>query len=157
MTLKRFLLKTVRVTFYYFDDTVRWEDFDIDNILIEGKSHENILIYDISVETLIDLQFLCIIFNKIDGFIRIYDGNKYLILIGSEKNEAIYNRIRCLISLKSDITYICSHYFSKIKVASHDSLPIEKILTFHNVIIHIKSVVNEDENHYYYKIILDKC
>ena len=33
---------------YYFDDVIKLEDFDIDNILIDEKSHENILNYDIS-------------------------------------------------------------------------------------------------------------
>ena len=47
--------------------------------------------------------------------------------------------------LKSDITYIFSHYFAKIKADSSDSLPIEKILTFHNVIILIKSILNKDK------------
>ena len=69
-----------------FDDTVKLEDFGIDNILIDYKSYENILIYDISVQTLIDPQLLGIRFGKIDGFIRIYNGNRYLTLIGSEKN-----------------------------------------------------------------------
>ena len=50
-----------------------------------------------------------------------------------------------------------SHYFAKIKVDSSDSLPIEKILTLHNVIILINSVLNKDKNHYYYKIFLEKC
>ena len=36
-----------------------------------------------------------------------------------------------------------------------NSLPIEKILTFHNVVILIKSVVNENKNHYY-NIFLEK-
>ena len=36
-----------------------------------------------------------------------------------------------------------SHYFAKIKV---DSLLIEKRLTLHNVIIHIKSVLNKDKS-----------
>ena len=65
-------------------------------------------------------------FDKIDGFIRIYDATRYLTLFGSEKFDAIYNRIRYLISLKSGIRYIFSHYFAKIKVDSYDSLPIEK-------------------------------
>ena len=69
-----------------FDDTVKLEDFGIDNILIDCKSYENILIYDISVQTLIDLQLLDIRFDKIDGFIRIYNGNRYLTLIGPENN-----------------------------------------------------------------------
>ena len=61
------------------------------------------------------------------------------------------------ISLKSDITYIFSHYFEKIKVGSYDYLPIEKILTLHNVIILIKSVRNKDKYHYYHRITLEKC
>ena len=62
-----------------------------------------------------------------------------------------------IISLKSGVTYIFSHYFAKIKVDSYDSLPIEKILNLHNVIIHIKSILNKDKNHNYYKIFLEKC
>ena len=36
-------------------------------------------------------------------------------------------------------------------------LPIEKILTFHNVIILIKSVNDKNKNNYYYNIFLEKC
>ena len=49
------------------------KDFDID-ILIDEKSHENILIYDISYKTLIDPKPLSIRLDKIDGLIRIYNG-----------------------------------------------------------------------------------
>ena len=38
----------------------------------------------------------------------------------------------------------------------HNSLPIEKMLTFHNVIILIKSVVNKNKNEYFYNIFLEK-
>ena len=31
------------------------------------------------------------------------------------------------------------------------------MLTFHNVIILIKSVVDKDKSHYYYNIFLEKC
>ena len=37
----------------------------------------------------------------------------------------------------------------------HDSLPLEKTLTSHNVIILIKSVFNKDENNYCYNIFLE--
>ena len=46
--------KKVRIknrTSYCFNDIIILEDFDIDNILIDKKSHENILIYDISYKT----------------------------------------------------------------------------------------------------------
>ena len=89
---------------------------------------------------------MCIRFNQIDGFIRVYDGTGYLTLFGSKKYDAIYDGIRCLASLKSGITYIFSHYFAKNKVDSDDSLPIEKVLTLHNVVILIKSVLDKDKN-----------
>ena len=47
--------------------------------------------------------------------------------------------------------------YAKIKIDSYDSLPLEKTLTLHNVIILIKSVFNKNQNHYYYKIFLEKC
>ena len=60
-----------------------------------------------------------------------------------------------LISLKSGVAYTFSHYFAKIKVDAYYSLPIEKRLTLH-VIILIKPVPNKHKNHYYYKIFLEK-
>ena len=42
-------------------------------------------------------------------------------------------------------------------IDSHDSLPIEKRVPLHNVIILIKSVLNKDKKRYYYKIFLEKC
>ena len=74
-------MENVRViirTCYYFDDIMSTEDSDFNSILIDEKSHENILIYDISYKTLIRAKSLRIRFDKIDGFIRIYDGNRYL-------------------------------------------------------------------------------
>ena len=52
--------------------------FDYNSILIDKKSHKNILIYDISYKTLIASKPLRIRLNKMDGFIRIYDGNESL-------------------------------------------------------------------------------
>ena len=63
---------------YYFDDIIILEDFDLDNILIDKKSHESFLICDISYETLSSSKPLHIRFDKIDGIIRIYDGTRYL-------------------------------------------------------------------------------
>ena len=41
-------------TYYYFDDIIKIEDFDCDNILIDEKSYKNILVYDSSYKALID-------------------------------------------------------------------------------------------------------
>ena len=56
---------------------------------------------------------------------------------------------------KSGIASIISHNFARIKAHSYNSLPIEKLLTFH-VITLIKSVVNQNEHNYYYNIFLEK-
>ena len=144
-------------TCYCFYDIIKLEYFDLDNILIDKKSHENILIYSISYKILIDPKPLCIRFDKIDRLHGIYDGTRYLTLLGSKIYDAIYNRTRYLISLKSGITYIFAHHFAKIKVDSYDSLPIGIRLTLHNAIIHIKSVLNKYKNSYHHKIFLEKC
>ena len=96
-------------------------------------------------------------FDKIDGFIRVCDGTRYLVLFGSEKYDAIYNRIRYLIGVKSGTAHVISHNYARTKIDSCDSLPREKILTFNNVIIQIKSVFNKNLNHYYCNTFLENC
>ena len=131
--------------FYYFNEI---EDFfeNIDNTLIDKISSKNILVYLISYKTLIDAKPLRIRFDKIDGFIRVYDGIRYLVLLGSEKYNFIYNRIRYLIGMKSEITYAMPHNYAKIKVDLYDSLSLEKTIIFHNAIILVKSVFYKDRN-----------
>ena len=55
-------------------------------------------------------------FNKVDWFIRDYDGTKYLVSFSLEKYNAIYDRIRYLRELKSGITYVLSYNYLKIKL-----------------------------------------
>ena len=64
---------------------------------MDEKLYENILVYNISYKTSIDSKPLRIRFDKIDGYIRIYDGTRYLVLFGSENFDFIYNRIRYFI------------------------------------------------------------
>ena len=61
---------------YYFNDIIKIKDFNLDNILIDEKSQENTLFYNILYKTLVDAKQLRIRFEKIDGFIRIYDGTR---------------------------------------------------------------------------------
>ena len=46
--------------------------------------------------------------------------------------------------LKSSITYTFPQIYAKIKIDSDDDLPLNETLTFHNVIIFIKSVFNKN-------------
>ena len=49
---------------YYFDENKNWR-FNFD-ILLDEKSYENILVYDISFKTLIGAKPLHIKFDKVD-------------------------------------------------------------------------------------------
>ena len=51
---------------------------------------------------------------------------------------------------------LSSHNYAKIKIDSYYSLPLEKRLPLH-VIILIKSDFNKDQNHFYYNTFLEKC
>ena len=87
----------------------------------------------------------------------VLDGKvKHLVLFYYGLSDKIFNNIKYLISKKSGITNSINHNFGRIKIDSYDSLPIEKILTFHNVIILIKPVVNKNQNKNYYNIFLEK-
>ena len=70
--------------------TIKIEDFDFDNIIIDEKSHKNILIYGIPQKTLIGANPL--IQSKINRFIRVYDGTNCLVLFGLDKYDAIHSR-----------------------------------------------------------------
>ena len=67
-----------------------------------------------------------IIFNKIDGFIRVWNETRHLVLLGSEKNDSIYDRFRYIINVKNCIIYIIYHNYATIKVDWFNSLPLEK-------------------------------
>ena len=77
---------------------------------------------------------LCIRFDKIDGFIRVYDGTRYLEL---ENIILFITGLNILQGKKSSITYVISCNYAKIKVDLYDSLPLEKILN--------KSAWNKDK------------
>ena len=104
------------------------------------------MIYDISYKTLIVPKSLPIWFSRIDGFIRIYDGTRYLLLCGSEKYDSIYNRINYLISQKSGIKIFFPRNYARIKIALCDVLPLEKTITLY-IITFIKSVFNKNQNY----------
>ena len=88
-----------------FRGIIKFDDFDFDNILIDERPYKNILIYDILYRTLISA-----------GFNRVFTGTIILVLSGPENFDAIYDRIRYIISQTSGITYVVSRNYAKIKV-----------------------------------------
>ena len=87
-------------TCYHLDEIIKFEYFYFENILIDEKPNENVLAYNISYKTFIGTQPFRIRVDKIDEFIRVYVGYRYLVLFGTEKYDIIYIRIRYLTDAK---------------------------------------------------------
>ena len=53
-------------------------DINNEKTLLDEKSYENILVYNILYKRFMDAKPLRIRFNKVDGIIKIYDRIRYL-------------------------------------------------------------------------------
>ena len=58
--------------------------------------------------------------------------------------------------MKSGITYVFYYNHAEPKSISYDYLPLEKTFSFHNFIILVTLVFNEDKNNYHYNTFLEK-
>ena len=65
-------------------------------------------------------------FDKLHEFIWVYYGTWDLKLFELGKQHELFNRVRCLIGVKSSIIYVISHNYTEIKVDSFDALKIKK-------------------------------
>ena len=61
---------------YCFDHIMRADDINSDNLLLDEKSYENVLICKVLYETFMYAKPLCIRFDKVDWVIKIYDGTR---------------------------------------------------------------------------------
>ena len=115
------------------------------------------ILYNISYKTSTGPKPLRIGFDKIDGVLISHDSKiKHFILFDYELFNKFWDKIKYLISKKSGITNRINHTFWKIRIESYNFFPVKKMLTFHNVIKPIKSVVNKNKNKYYYNKYLEK-
>ena len=111
---------------------------------------------------------LYLIIDKTDEYIEEKNGNKDLTLVSTDNNKEVlikyvelWDKIKNLIECKSieKINNKSGEYekdFMKIKFNSDDSLPLNKVLTFHNMTIIIRLVFQEDGK-YYRQVFLDEC
>ena len=74
---------------------VNINDLNFDNILIDEKSYEKFLTYAVAYKAPYGAKPLCILFDKVDGYIRKNNRTKYLVLFYSDwKYEVIFAKIR---------------------------------------------------------------
>ena len=118
----------------YFDDIINGSKINFRNI-VDKKLHENISVYNTSYKIPTGPKLLHTRFDKIDGFIMVFDGKiKYLVLIDYGLFDKICDKIKYDISRKRGITNSINYK--------------------NNVIILNKSVVHKNKNKYGYKIFL---
>ena len=75
--------------------------FYSNQIKIDKKSFENIIIYYIGFVTIKNLSYininsinlLYLIINKVDGYIEEGNGSKYLTLVSTDKNKDTLNKV----------------------------------------------------------------
>ena len=109
-----------------------------------------------------DAKPLRITFDKVNGVIKIWYlelsnlYNEIYYGINSRIYNTVFDGINDFKGKKSGIGDSINHNFARIRIDSYNSSPLEKTLTFYNIIILIKSVVNENKNNYYYKEFLEK-
>ena len=81
--------------YYFFDDIINIKILDSNNIKKDEKSHKNILINYNEYVTIKDSKYiktnrvnpLRLIFSKVNGYFKEINGNKYLILVPTNKSK----------------------------------------------------------------------
>ena len=84
------------------------------------------MVFNISYQTLIGAKPLHIRFDKVNKFITVYDGTRYLKLLELGKYCVIFNKTSYLIGVKSDIVYVISHNYEKFEADQYDFSHLEK-------------------------------
>ena len=96
-------------TYYFFNDIIDMRNFDPNNIKIDEKSYNNILIYYIGYVTIKEcvkiysVTPLYLIFRHVNGYFEEIKGNKYLTLVPTKesKEKKLKDMKNC--GLKSEI------------------------------------------------------
>ena len=158
-------------TYYFFDDIINIKIFDLTNISRDEKSYKNIFIYYIGYVTIKDskyvkinnVNFLHLIFNKVNGYFEEINGNKYLTLVPTNENkekikkyEELWSKIRDLIRSITKNSDDYDEKYMKIKFNSDDELPLNKMIEIPSMIIVVRAVFHEN-NKYYPQVFLDEC
>ena len=79
-------------TYYFFNDIISIENFDV-NIKIDEKSYKNILIYYIAYVTIKQDLKICsvnplyLIFTNLNGYFEEINGKKYLTLVPTNESK----------------------------------------------------------------------
>ena len=117
------------------------KNFQSNLLKIDKKSYKNIDIYYIGYITVKDSDYvkinsvnpLYLIINEVNGYFEEISGNKYIVLVSTDKNKEVltkytelWDEIRNSIENINNMSGEYGKDFMKIKFDSDDSLPLKK-------------------------------
>ena len=151
-------------TYYFYNDVIDIKKFDLDLLKIDKKSYKDISIYNIGYiiikkiddyEDIYSVNPLYLTITHASGYIEEKGVNKYLVFNSTDENKEllkkyndVFNGIRNKIKKISGNECDYEKDYMKIKFSSDDDLPLNKELKFHNMIITIRPVFEEDDKLY---------
>ena len=146
--------------YYFYNDIIKLENFDSSLLKIDEKSYKDIGIYNIGYITIkkigdckniYSVNPLYLLITHTNGYIEEKGVNKYLVFDSTDESKEllkkyndVFNGIRDKIKKISGDECDYEKDYMKIKFNSDDDLPLNKQLKFHNMIITIRSVFEED-------------
>ena len=147
-------------TYYFYNDIIDLEKFDLSLLKLDKKSYKDIGIYNIGYITIkkigdcknvYSVNLLYSGITHASGYIEKMGVNKYLIFDTIDENNELlkkYNDVfnGIVVKIKEISNYGCDYEkdYMKIKFNSDYYLPLNKPLKFHNMTITIRSVFKED-------------
>ena len=156
----------IKSTYYYLEDMVNIEDFYLNLLEINKKSHKDIDIYYIGYimikkfddfENIYSVNPLYLIINSATGYFKEKNDEKYLILDSTEKYEEVFSGIISEIkTLNRGKELFHGKNYARIRINTDDDLPLNKQLKFLTLTIIIRYVLQKNEK-VYPQISLDKC
>ena len=146
--------------YYFYNDMTDIKIFDSQLLKIDKKSYKNIGIYNIGYitikkiddyENIYSVNPLYLTISHASGYIEEKEMNKYLVFDSTNENKEllkkhndVFNGIRNKIKKVSGDECVYEKDYMRIKLNSDDDLPLNKQLNFHNIIITIRSLFEED-------------
>ena len=147
-------------TYYFYNDIIDLEKFDVRLLKIDKKSYKNIGFYNIGQitvkkiddrENIYNVNPLYLLINHANEYIEEKVVNKYLIFHSTDENKEllkkcndVWNGIRDKIKEISSNECDYKKDYMKIKFNSDDNLLLNKPLKFRNMAITTRSVFEED-------------
>ena len=157
-------------TYYFYNDIIDLENFDVKLLKIDKKSYKDIGIYNIGYVTkkkigncmnINSVNPLYLGITRANGYIEEKGANKYLVFDSTDENKKllknyndVFNGIRDKIKKVNNNKCDYEKDYMKIKFSSDDELPLNKSLEFCLVAITIRHLIEEDGK-FYLQVFLD--